>query len=83
MITGNEHTRGATIVVYVCCAITLITLVGNFSGIFKKPSDSEAGEKVVTKDVLVQTFCYFFVVALLQSLAYIGDAPLIDQWKLK
>ena len=66
-----------------CCVFTLKTLVENFSAIFNKPSDSEAGEKVVTKDVLVQTFSYFFVVALLQSLAYIGDAPLINQYKLK
>jgi hypothetical protein len=52
IIPGNEHTRGSTLIVYFCVLFTCKTLHENFSAIFCKPADNEAGEKVVLKNVV-------------------------------
>ena len=55
----------------------------NFQGIFGRPDDSEAGEKVVPKQVFIQTVAYLFVAGLITSLAFIGEEPLMWQNTVK
>jgi hypothetical protein len=55
----------------------------NFKGIFGRPDDSLVGEKVVGKQVFIQTVGFFFLIGLIASLAFIGDEPLMYQNKIK
>ena len=83
VLAGNEYSKAAYVVVYCCFAFSLSALAQNFYAIFTKPADSQLGEKVVLKNILVQTFSYLLIIALLQSLAFIGDEPIINNYKLK
>ena len=51
--------------------------MANFYNIFTRPADSEIGEPVKYKELFINVFSYLLIVGLMQSLAYIGDEPLI------
>lgn len=78
LIEGNEHTRISTLIVYFCLFFAFRALAENFYAIFTKPADSQIGEKIVYKKLIIQIFSYFLIIALLQSLAYIGNEPIIN-----
>jgi len=79
LISGNEHTRIASLVVYFCFFFSAKALAENFYAILSKPANSTSGEKVIYKNLAIQTFSYFLIIGLLQSLAYVGLEPIIDQ----
>ena len=51
--------------------------MANFYNIFTRPADSEIGEPVKYKELFINVFSYLLIVGLMQSLAYIGNEPLI------
>lgn len=78
LIEGNDNTRPATLIVYSCLLFSFRALAENFYAIFTKPADSQIGEKIVCKKMIIQIFSYFLIIVLLQSLAYIGNEPIIN-----
>jgi hypothetical protein len=74
---GNVNTKAVNIAVFVCMGLYILTLIANFYNIFTRPADLEIGEKVVYKELFINVFSFLLIAGLMQSLAYIGDEPLI------
>jgi phosphatidylglycerophosphate synthase len=77
IIKGNENTKAVNIAVFFCMGLYICTFLTNFYNILTRPKDLEIGEPVKFKEFFIQIFSYLLIVGLMQSLAYIGDEPLI------
>lgn len=77
IIKGNVNTKAVNIAIFACMGLYICTLLANFYNILTRPKDSQIGEPVKFKELFIQIFSYLLIVGLMQSLAYIGDEPLI------